>query len=86
MNLSKFAFTLLCAVVLSAPLAAQDAIQNPGEKTIGVGKPQIEPSLIVMNAAGATLAGFDSFLSCRPGTGSRRRPIPMRPARTPSRI
>src|SRR2546423_9967668 len=42
---------------------AQDAIQNPGQKTIGAPKSKVEPSLIVMNAAGATLAGDKLTLS-----------------------
>ena len=36
---------------------AQDAISAPGSKTIGVAKQEIVPSLIVLNADGATLDG-----------------------------
>ncbi|MGH6645255.1 MAG: hypothetical protein ACRED3_21425, partial [Bradyrhizobium sp.] len=54
------AMTCVIPVALSLwaamPAAAQDAIQNPAQKTIGATKPKVEPSLIVMNAAGATLA------------------------------
>jgi hypothetical protein len=52
------AAAVLCAVAAAPAVQAQDAIQNPAQKTIGVGsKTQIEPSLIVMNAAGAKLDG-----------------------------
>lgn len=49
----------IAAALLAAPAAAfaQDAIAAPAQKTIGVAKPRIEPSLIVMNARGATLDG-----------------------------
>ncbi len=49
----------LCCAVVAAPAAlAQDAIQAPAQKTIGgSSKTQIEPSLIVLNAAGAKLEG-----------------------------
>ncbi|MDR6759490.1 hypothetical protein J2Y48_004806 [Mycoplana sp. BE70] len=48
---------LLCAMA-AVPVLAQDAIRAPAQKTIGgTQKPQIEPSLIVMNAAGAKLEG-----------------------------
>lgn len=48
---------LLCAA-MSGPAVAQDAIQAPAQKTIGgTQKPQVEPALIVMNAAGAKLEG-----------------------------
>lgn len=52
------ATALLCAVAVAPAAQAQDAIQNPAQKTIGgSSKTQIEPSLIVMNAAGAKLDG-----------------------------
>ncbi len=44
-------------VIAPATALAQDAIAAPGEKTIGATKPRIEPSLIVMNARGASLVG-----------------------------
>ncbi|SOC46060.1 hypothetical protein SAMN05892877_12070 [Rhizobium subbaraonis] len=48
---------LLCAA-MSGPAVAQDAIQAPAQKMIGgTQKPQVEPALIVMNAAGAKLEG-----------------------------
>jgi hypothetical protein len=47
------------AALLAAPAIAfsQDAISEPAQKTIGVGKPKMVPSLIVLNARGATLQG-----------------------------
>jgi len=49
---------LLCAVAAAPAALAQDAIQAPAQKPIGgSAKTQIEPSLIVMNAAGAKLEG-----------------------------
>jgi len=36
---------------------AQDAISAPASKTIGVAKPEMVPSLIVLNSGGATLDG-----------------------------
>jgi len=52
------AAALLCAVAAAPAAMAQDAIHAPAQKPIGgASKPQIEPSLIVMNAAGATLTG-----------------------------
>jgi hypothetical protein len=52
------AAALLCAVAAAPAALAQDAIQAPAQKTIGgTQKTQIEPSLIVMNAAGAKLEG-----------------------------
>jgi hypothetical protein len=59
-----------CALValmglMGAPATtfAQDAITAPIQKTIGSGKPKIEPSLIVMNARGAALQGDKLTLS-----------------------
>lgn len=43
--------------ILCAGAQAQDAIRQPGHKQIGRVKPQVEPALIVMNAAGAKLEG-----------------------------
>jgi hypothetical protein len=52
------AFAALMCTALVAPVLAQDAIQAPAQKTIGGSqKTQVEPALIVMNAAGATLDG-----------------------------
>jgi hypothetical protein len=49
---------VLCAISTAPAAMAQDAIQNPAQKTIGASsKTQIEPALIVMNAAGAKLEG-----------------------------
>jgi hypothetical protein len=49
---------VLCAVAAAPAALAQDAIQAPAQKTIGGSqKTEIEPSLIVMNAAGAKLDG-----------------------------
>lgn len=57
------ATALFCAAA-AAPALAQDAIQAPAQKPIGgSSKTQIEPSLIVMNAAGATLEGNRLTLS-----------------------
>ena len=42
---------------------AQDAIASPAAKQIGVGKPQIEPALIVLNSRGAQLADGKLVLS-----------------------
>jgi hypothetical protein len=43
--------------VLCAGAQAQDAIRQPGQKQIGKAKPEVEPALIVMNSAGASLEG-----------------------------
>jgi hypothetical protein len=49
---------VLCAIAGAPAALAQDAIQNPAQKTIGgTQKTQVEPALIVMNAAGAKLEG-----------------------------
>ena len=56
---------LLCVIAMAAfglaggsfDASAQNAITAPAEKTIGVHKTEIVPSLIVMNADGGTLAG-----------------------------
>ena len=40
-----------------SPASAQDAISAPAQKTIGVSTPKLAPSLIVVNARGATLEG-----------------------------
>jgi hypothetical protein len=59
--ISTLAATHLVAAVLlpawAAPSLAQDAISAPATKSIGVAKPQMVPSLIVLNAGGATLSG-----------------------------
>jgi hypothetical protein len=46
---------LLCTPGLA--LAADDAIKAPAQKTIGMAKQEIVPSLIVMNSRGASLEG-----------------------------
>ncbi len=52
------ALALFLCATMSAPVAAQDAIQAPAQKMIGgTQKPKVEPALIVMNAAGAKLEG-----------------------------
>lgn len=52
------AFAVLLCTMTAPPVLGQDAIQAPAQKTIGgTQKPQIEPALIVMNAAGAKLEG-----------------------------
>lgn len=56
MKATTIALAFLLSAVAWAPALAQDAIQAPAQKTIGGShKPQIEPSLIVINAAGAKL-------------------------------
>ena len=56
-------FKLILAMAIAGALSAsgaalaQDAIKAPASKQIGVAKPEIVPSLIVLNADGATLAG-----------------------------
>jgi hypothetical protein len=45
---------LLCA---SLPAGAEDAISHPAKKPIGPTKNEMVPSLAVLNARGATLAG-----------------------------
>ena len=50
-------FMLTALVGLGFSAHAQDAISRPAEKTIGQAKTEIVPSLIVMNAQGASLQG-----------------------------
>ncbi len=47
----------LVAIATSFSALAQDAIKAPAQKQIGAAKTEIVPSLIVMNAQGATLNG-----------------------------
>jgi hypothetical protein len=56
---------VLCGVGLSAAGAsfAQNAMTSPVAKQIGVGKPRIEPALIVLNSRGAQLADGKLVLS-----------------------
>lgn len=53
--------TLIALAAAAVPASAQDPAapppHKPLEKTIGQARPEIVPSLIVMNAAGATLEG-----------------------------
>lgn len=52
------ALAVLFCTLAATPSLAQDAIRAPALKTIGgTQKPQVEPSLIVMNSAGAKLEG-----------------------------
>ena len=57
-TLSMLATAAAMALAFALPLAAQEAPPKhvPLQKTIGQAKPQVVPSLIVMNAQGATLA------------------------------
>jgi hypothetical protein len=56
-----FAVPSLAAVAIclaaATPSLAQDAISAPASKTIGVAKPEMVPSLIVLNADGASISG-----------------------------
>ncbi len=59
-TLMTLAGAAVMALALSLPLAAQEAAAPqkhvPLQKTIGQARPEVVPSLIVMNAQGATLA------------------------------
>ena len=59
MNTSTLQVLITAAALFAARATAlsEDAIHAPAPKTIGVAKPQIVTSLIVMNARGATLDG-----------------------------
>ncbi len=57
MNFKTLAAAAVMLAALAAPAVAQNAIKAPAEKTIGQAKPEIVPSLIVLNADGATLEG-----------------------------
>ena len=59
MNTSMLQILITAAALFAAPATAlsEDAIHAPAQKTIGVAKPRIVTSLIVMNARGATLDG-----------------------------
>jgi hypothetical protein len=61
----RFTCVLLTLALIAAPtiVFAEDAITAPIQKTIGSGKAKIEPSLIVMNARGASLQGDKLTLS-----------------------
>jgi hypothetical protein len=54
LRMTLAAVGLACA---PASAMAQDAISAPASKTIGVAKPEMVPSLIVLNSGGATLEG-----------------------------
>ena len=58
-RLSRFALLVTVAVLLGAggPAIAENAIKAPAQKSIGRGKQEIVPCLIVMNADGANLMG-----------------------------
>jgi hypothetical protein len=53
------ALAIVAALLFAAPSLAfaQDAISAPAQKTIGFPRPKLSPSLIVVNARGATLEG-----------------------------
>jgi hypothetical protein len=62
MTITHSAVTIIAVVIASAGLAvaqtpATTSQHEPLQKTIGQAKPEIEPSLIVMNARGASLQG-----------------------------
>ena len=59
MTRKTFRILMTAAALFASPAMAlaEDAISAPSQRTIGVDKPQIEPSLIVMNARGAKLEG-----------------------------
>ena len=61
-TLAALAATAFVAVA-AIPANAQDAISAPASKSIGVAKPEMVPSLIVLNAGGATLSGNTLTLS-----------------------
>ena len=55
---SKYAISVaFVALAISFSAFAQDAIKAPAQKQIGSAKTEVVPSLIVMNAQGATLDG-----------------------------
>ena len=56
---AAFRALAIVAAISAAPsfAFAQDAISAPAQKTIGVPTPRLAPSLIVVNARGATLEG-----------------------------
>jgi hypothetical protein len=56
-KLSSIAAAAMFSLIAIEGAFAQNAITAPAEKTIGVHKTEIVPSLIVMNADGGTLAG-----------------------------
>lgn len=61
---SKYAISVaLIALATSFSAFAQDAIKAPAQKQIGSAKSEIVPSLIVMNAQGATLSSETLTLS-----------------------
>ena len=59
MNTSTLQILITATALFAAPATAlsEDAIHAPAQKMIGVAKPRIVTSLIVMNARGATLDG-----------------------------
>lgn len=66
MRLKAALFLMMCLAgtcLAAAPGLAQDAISTPATKQIGVGKAQMEPSLIVLNSRGARLADGQLVLS-----------------------
>ncbi|WP_373506080.1 hypothetical protein [Aestuariivirga sp.] len=57
-TLGMFGLAAAISMLVAPPAAmAQNAIKAPAEKTIGTPKAEIVPSLIVLNADGATLNG-----------------------------
>ena len=57
MQLKTFAAAALMLAAFVAPTLAENAIKAPAQKTIGHAKAEVVPSLIVLNADGATLKG-----------------------------
>ncbi|MBX3583082.1 MAG: hypothetical protein KF810_14420 [Rhizobiaceae bacterium] len=62
-NLSYAVLACVGLLFSATPGSTQDAIASPATKQIGVAKTQMEPSLIVMNSAGAMLADGQLVLS-----------------------
>lgn len=61
---SKYAISIVLVVLATSFSAfAQDAIKAPAQKQIGAAKTEVVPSLIVMNAQGASLDGGTLTLS-----------------------
>jgi hypothetical protein len=57
MQMLRATFAAAGLVCMPGLALAQDAISAPASKTIGVAKPEMVPSLIVLNSGGATLDG-----------------------------
>jgi len=72
MNSSRMLMCLAMASVFAFPnlSSAQNAITAPASKTIGQAKPEMVPSLIVMNSHGASTIAMDHPLVRRGYAGS----------------